>query len=157
MRLRLTAVPPPLRPIKYFADKQFLRFIIVGGLNVAFAYGIYALMLWLGLHYSLATLIATILSILFNFKTYGTLVFRNPDNRLIFRFVAVYGIPWPLTVVALGALKSLGLSAYLAGAIMMLPMSLLTFYLNRRLVFSRAAYRKDLPVKEAPAYRGETP
>src|SRR5512135_1115327 len=96
-------------------SRQFLRFIIVGGLNTAFGYGVFALMLTLGLHYSLAALLATILGILFNFKTYGTLVFKNPDNRLILKFVGVYGISYVLTVVALGILKSFGLSAYMAG------------------------------------------
>ncbi len=128
--------------------RQFLRFIIVGGLNTAFGYGVYALLVSLGLHYSLAVLFATILGILFNFKTYGALVFRNPDNRLIVKFVGVYGISYALSVVALGILKSFGLSAYCAGAIIILPLSLLTFYLNRRFVFSRGTYQGNAPLKE---------
>ncbi len=137
-----------IRALKGFLNRQFLRFIVVGGLNTAFGYGAFALLVFLGLHFSLAALFATVLGVLFNFKTYGTFVFRNPDNRLIFRFVSVYGVSYALTVISLGILKSFGLSSYVAGAIMILPMSLVTFYLNRRFVFSRGTYQGNAPAKE---------
>ena len=37
-------------------DSQFIRFVFVGILNTAFGYGVYCLMLWIGLSYWWATL-----------------------------------------------------------------------------------------------------
>ena len=58
-------------------DNQFVRFVLVGILNTAFGYGVYCLMLWIGLSYWWATLIANVLGVLFNFKTTGVLVFKS--------------------------------------------------------------------------------
>jgi putative flippase GtrA len=116
-------------------DHQFIKFLFVGGLNTLFGYGIFALFLALGLHYSLAALLGTLLGILFNFKTYGTLVFRNSDNRLLFKFLGVYGTTYLLTVASIAVLKIFHLSAFAAGAIVALPMALISFALNRRYVF----------------------
>ena len=71
-------------------DILFIKFLAVGVLNTLFGYGIFALLLFIGLHYAVASILATICGVLFNFKTTGTLVFNNNDNRLIFKFISVY-------------------------------------------------------------------
>jgi len=114
---------------------QFIKFLLVGGLNTLFGYGVFAFFLSLGLHYSLAALLGTLLGILFNFKTYGALVFKNSDNRLLFKFIGVYGTTYLLTVSCIAVLKSLHLSAFAAGAILAVPVALISFLLNRRFVF----------------------
>ena len=121
------------------AAGQFVKFLLVGGLNTLFGYGIFALFLALGVHYSLAALLSTVLGILFNFKTYGTLVFRSSDNRLIFKFLGVYGVTYLLTVAGIAVLKSFHLSAFAAGAILAVPVALIGFLLNRRFVFKSAS------------------
>ena len=114
---------------------QFIKFLFVGGLNTLFGYGAFAFFLSLRIHYPLAVLLATLLGILFNFKTYGTLVFRNSDNRLLFKFLGVYGTTYLLTVAGIAVLKSFRLSAFAAGAILAVPLALIAFLLNRRFVF----------------------
>ena len=71
---------------------QFFLFLVVGGINTILGYAVFALLIYLGLHYALAVIIGTIVGILFNFKTTGGIVFKSKDNRLIFKFFAVYGI-----------------------------------------------------------------
>ena len=66
---------------KYSTAHKFIKFLFVGGVNTVFGYSIFALFLFLGMHYAVATLFATILGILFNFKTTGVIVFNNKDNR----------------------------------------------------------------------------
>ena len=68
-------------------DWLFVKFVLVGILNTAFGYLVFALLLFLGLHYTLAVILSTIAGVLFNFKTTGTLVFKNHNNKLIFKFV----------------------------------------------------------------------
>ena len=113
----------------------FLRFLVVGGINTVFGYSIFALFILIGLHYVLAALLGTICGILFNFKTTGTLVFKNRDNRLIFRFFGVYSITYFLTIGLLKLFNMAGVTPLVAGAIIVLPMGVVSFLLMKKLVF----------------------
>lgn len=117
-------------------DRRFLRFLVVGGLNTTFGYAVYALLIYAGLDVALALLLGTILGVLFNFRTTGTLVFGNRDPRRLVRFVGVYALLYFINVGAINFLLTLDFGKYSAGAVMLLPMALLAFVLNRSLVFS---------------------
>lgn len=116
-------------------DPTLLRFAAVGLLNTAFGYCVYAVMLWVGLNYAAAAAVGTVLGVLFNFKTTGSLVFRSNDNRLILRFVGVYTLVYMTNVAGLASLTIMGLSAYIAGLVMLLPAAMLAFLLNKKWVF----------------------
>lgn len=117
---------------------RFARFLAVGVLNTAFGYGVFSLGIWLGLHYSVAIAVATVLGTLFNFKSTGKLVFGSSDNGRLFRFVGVYAIVYVVNVAAVGALVHLGLSAYVSGLLVILPLAVLSYWLNSRFVFPHA-------------------
>ncbi len=114
----------------------FARFIAVGVLNTAFGYSCFALLLYFGLPYAVALLIATVLGVLFNFKSTGMFVFKSRDNSLIFRFVLVYGVIYGINVILLKLLMMIGLNSYQAGALCLLPMALLSFVLMRAVAFN---------------------
>lgn len=109
----------------------------MGGLNTAFGYGLFALLIYVGLHYALASFICTILGILFNFKTIGSLVFKNKNNMLIFKFLGVYGINYILSVLFLAIFKHFGINEYIGGAILIVPMGLFAYVLNHYFVFNK--------------------
>lgn len=115
---------------------KLLRFLLVGMLNAAFGYSCFAGFLYLGLHYSAALLLATVLGVAFNFKSTGALVFGSKNNKLIFRFVAGYGVVYGANVAGIAALKLLGVDPYLAGMALIVPMALLSFVINNRFVFN---------------------
>lgn len=118
--------------------KQLIRFLIVGIINTIFGYTLFAILIYIGLHYSLAVLIGTIVGILFNFKTTGKFVFDSHDNKLIFHFVGVYVIIYFLNVFGLWFLQKLGFdNMYFAGAIMIAPAAAVSFFLNRTFVFNK--------------------
>jgi putative flippase GtrA len=123
------------------AKQPFVRFLLVGGLNTAFAYGIYAALLWVGFAYALANLGSLILGIAFSFITQGRLVFGNRDNRLLPRFAACWLILYFLNVALIGALIRFGMDAYTAGAAALFPMAVGSFFVQRYVVFggSRAS------------------
>jgi putative flippase GtrA len=114
---------------------QLLRFLVVGGINTLFGYGVFALFILLHMHYVLAALLAQICGVLFNFKTYGALVFKNKNNRLILRFIGVYLVTYLLTIGLIKIFNNYGINNLIAGAIILLPVSLIGFLLNRRFVF----------------------
>ena len=117
---------------------RFVRFLVVGGVNTVFSYVTFAVFILLRVPYPIAAFVATVLSVLFNFKSYGRFVFESHDNSLILRFFLVYGICY---VVGLGPLawgKAHGVSLLLIAAVFLLPMAALSYTLNRLLVFRRA-------------------
>jgi putative flippase GtrA len=116
---------------------RFIRFLLVGGLNTLFGYSVFALLILLHVVYPVAAFLATTLGVLFNFKSYGVLVFGSHDNRLIFRFFFVYGICYLVGLVPLAWASAHGVSLLLMAAICAIPMAGFAFTLNRRLVFRR--------------------
>ena len=132
----------PLDLIRFLLSKELIRFGLVALLNTAFGYAIYALFIWLGLHYTLATLLSTIIGVLFNFKTYGVLVFKNKSNKLIFKFILVYIFLYLCNIGGIAALKLCGLSSYIAGLVMIVPIGLLGYLLNKKLVYEKRENHK---------------
>jgi putative flippase GtrA len=121
--------------IEYSLSSKFIRFLFVGGLNAAFGYSVYAILIYLHVHYSLAVLMATFLGVLFNFKTTGRLVFKSKNNWLIFKFIGVYVIIYAVNTAALKIFNFFKVDLYLAGAVMLLPMAVVAFILNKNIVF----------------------
>lgn len=118
--------------------EQFIRFLIIGGVNTVFAYSMYALAIFVGFHYTLAALAQTVLGTLFSFKTMGHLVFDNPDNKLIFKFLAVYILCYFLNIGILRVLTQLGLeNLYVAGLLSSGLVALVSFCLNKWVVFRK--------------------
>ena len=115
---------------------RFARFLMVGVLNTAFGYGVFVACLWLGMHYAIAGAISTVLGVLFNFKSTGSLVFRSKGNCKLPRFVVVYAIIYLVNVLALGGMLQLGIQEWLGGLILLLPSAILSYVLNRQFVFT---------------------
>jgi putative flippase GtrA len=127
-----------------FAKKnQFLRFLLVGILNTIFGFSIFAIFVQLGLDDKSAVLFSMILGVLFNFKTTGSFVFANKNNKLLLRFICVYAVIFLLNVGGLSILKSIPLNLALdpktkttiAGGILVLPLAIVSFVLNKLFVF----------------------
>lgn len=115
--------------------KHFLRYLIVGGLNTLFGYGAFAGLLYLGLHYALASFIATCAGILFNFNTTGRLVFKNNNSKLLLKFLLVYTLLYFINVSLLKMMVLFSINLYIGSAVTLLPMAWLAYLLNKKLVF----------------------
>ena len=122
--------------IKKLSNSAFIKFLFIGGLNTAFGYlSFCGFTFLLGNAYT-SVILATISGVLFNFKTYGTLVFNSKDNSRILRFFAAYLLLIGIQMVLLKWLNLWGITnPYLAVAIMILPMSALSFIILRKFVF----------------------
>lgn len=114
---------------------RFLRFLAVGGLNTAFGFAVYASLLALGLHYAIAVAVGTVLGVLFNFRTYGSLVFGATGLHRLPRFVSVYAILYLVNVSGIAVLTRAGFTDLLAGLILLIPVALLGYVFNSRFVY----------------------
>jgi putative flippase GtrA len=146
--------------IKKFFKNKLVLFFLVAGLNTAFAIFVYAFLVFIGFSYVWASLLGMIIGILFNFQTYGGLVFGNRNIRLILRFIGVYAIMYITNVSGIYLLKNFvfdknsyllqwlydlmgniltfeKVEDILAGILLCIPNGLLGFILNKKFVFNR--------------------
>jgi putative flippase GtrA len=116
---------------------RLFRFLVVGGINTLFGYGVYALLIFLHCNYKIAALAGTVLGILFNFMTTGRIVFENRNNLLLLQFIGVYSVTYLLNIGLIKILLECGLNALVGGAVGLLPMAVIAFVLNRLFVFRK--------------------
>lgn len=124
-------------------DRKFMKFLFVGALNTAFGYFIYALFVTIGSSHNIALTIQYILGVFWNFKTTGTIVFKNRDNTRIVRFFLSYVITYSINLACLNVLVRLGAGKYLSQAIMVLPMAVLSFLIFNAFVFKNKNQKKE--------------
>jgi putative flippase GtrA len=125
-------------PIRFRLQSRFFRFLLVGGLSTGLSFGLYSLLMFVGLHYAIANCGALVAGILFNFKTQGTLVFGNSDNRLLWRFVVCWLAIYVVNVSLIGEFIALGIDKFVAG-LLPIPWTIpLSYFIQRFLVFGRS-------------------
>ena len=122
-------------PARRMSVALWPRFVAVGIINAAFGYGVYVFMLGIGLGYATASALATVIGVLFNFKTIGALVFGSRDSRLMFRFFAVYAAVYGVNLLGLRLLVQGGVGADTAGLVTLCPAAVLAYVLNKAFVF----------------------
>ena len=114
---------------------RFIRFLLVGGINTLFGYFVFSVLILLQIHYAIASLLATILGVLFNYFTTGRIVFNNSDSKLLIKFFGVYGITYLINLLFLKIFDSYQVNMLIAGAILIFPMAFLSYFLNKTFVF----------------------
>ena len=102
------------------------RFLFSGVINTAFGYAIYATLIYLGTSYLIALLLSTILGVIFNFFSFGHLVFGGYRNWTVFsKFITAYTLIYLFNSAALVFLtKEFFFSPYL-GQILCIPPSVI--------------------------------
>lgn len=127
-------------------SEQFILFLVMGGVNTVFYYFLYSLLIYMGLHYAAAVAAATVCGVLFNFQTFGRVVFKDFQPRLLGRFIGVYIVVYIANVAGLKLLEMAGLTdKYIAGAALVLPVALLGYILNKTFVFNRSKPQSGNP------------
>lgn len=114
---------------------RLIRFGFIGVLNTAFGYSLFSFLIFIGLHYSMAILVGTVIGVIFNFFTTSRIVFKSKDNALIIRFVLVYVVQYTLNVGLFKLLKTFGWNDYITGAILLLPMAIISYILLSTFVY----------------------
>jgi len=120
-------------------SSQLWRFLVVGLGNTVFGYGLYLLGLWVGLPYATALIVSTVLGAIFNFFTTGRIVFKSRALGRIFGFLATYGVTLGVNLILLKWLVEAGVAKAYAQAILLPIVVILSFLLNKYLVFRRAS------------------
>lgn len=114
--------------------ERLIRYYGVGAVNTAFGYGIYALLLFLGLNLFLAQLGAVVCGTVFNYFTYSRHVFTG-DRRNPAAFVGAYAFNYLLGLGLLALIHAFVKNPYAAGFIGLLIGTAINYFVLRRFVF----------------------
>ncbi len=114
-----------------------LRFLLVGILNTAFGYGMYATFVFLGLPYLYSLLMATVLGVVFNYFSLGKVVFQGGRGKSAFaKFISVYVASYLFNAYLLDTLVTEFLvSPYMSQGICLVPITTLNWLILKNWVF----------------------
>jgi putative flippase GtrA len=113
---------------------ELWRYGNVGLLNTVFGYGLYALLVWLGLNLYVAQLVGQIAGACFNYMTYRRLVFRGARSHPVL-FAGAYAFNYLLGVAFLAAAHHFIPSPYLAGFVALIAVAAINYLVLKRFVF----------------------
>ena len=117
-------------------DEKFFKFIFVGIINAAFSYCIYAILIAIGLIANIALFLQYIIGVLWNFKTTGSIVFKNNNNKLLLKFVLSYVFTFTINSILLYLLvEQLNANEYLAQALLIPAVASISFLIFKFWVF----------------------
>lgn len=114
--------------------ERLIRYYGVGAINTAFGFGLYSLLVFLGLNLFLAQLVAVICGTAFNYFTYSRHVFTG-DRRSPLAFVGAYAVNYFLGFGLLALIHMFVKNPYAAGFIGLLIGTAINYFILRRFVF----------------------
>ena len=116
---------------------NFLRFVLTGALNTGFGYASYATLVLTGMPLWLAVTGSTMLAIVFNFYSYGGLVFRQTSRNYMPRFLAFYVVLGLMNYLSLKGMSHFGIGPLVAQAILVPLLAIAGYAGLRHLVFNQ--------------------
>ena len=117
--------------------QRFVAFLVVGAINTGFGFGAFALFFRIGLGRDFAVVLATIVGVIFNFRTIGS-VFTAHGLARMPHFVAAYSMLLVANLALLRSVLAIGIGPYLGEALVVLVIAPLSFLIMRRFVFGSA-------------------
>lgn len=130
---------------------QFIKFGLVGLTNTALSYAIYALILWLGGHYLLASIVSFVISVAWSYLLNNRFVFRAEGGesrvwwKTLLKTYVSYGVTGLLLANVLLYLwiDVLGVNQYLAFLLNLVFTIPANFLLNKLWAFKKKGSNND--------------
>ena len=116
---------------------RFVRFLVVGGLNTLFGLAVYSLVALSDLSTWMVLGVSNVVAITFNFFTTGSLVFRDLSVARVPRFLICYGVIFMINLKLIQWLSPVCGGRIWAMTIIVLPMAILTYFMQSWFVFER--------------------
>lgn len=115
--------------------RQFGLYLVVGGFNTMSSYVMYAALLWLGLAFQWANFLAMTASIGVSYLTQSRFVFSNSDARKVGSYALLWLGMYLCNIALIWMFKQAGMDDYMAGLVAMIPIVLLSFILQKFIIF----------------------
>jgi putative flippase GtrA len=117
-------------------------FLLVGTANTAFGYLCYAALVLLGLPLWAAVIATLGISMVFNFHSYGALVFANAERSAMPGFFMLYALIGSVNYGLLYALTKAGVGPLLAQAIILPVLAFMGYFGMSIFVFGKVANKE---------------
>lgn len=130
--------------IKKFLTPQFIKFVLVGIVNTIFGYLTFSLLIFLKLPYPMASFLALLLGVIFNFFSFSLFVFHKGGPRssrlrfsksLIMRYIIIYGTIYVTNICLLKVILSTHISIYIAQILCLPILVVISFFGNKYVTF----------------------
>ena len=115
---------------------RIIRFYIAGGINTLISYLIYAALIYTGFVYWAAVLICYAFGLVINYKTIKLIAFNDSRKQSFAYFCLIFAGSCLLNIILLKMLIEIGVNQYLAAWIVVIPLSILSYLLNKKFVFN---------------------
>ncbi len=125
--------------MKALLSHTLVRFLIAGGVNTVFGLLVYSALALTALPTWAVLVLTNLFGMGFNFATTGGVVFRDLSLGRLPRFACCYGLVVLIYWVAIKVLSPMTGGRIGAMAVVIVPMTALTYLLQSRFVFSRPA------------------
>ena len=117
---------------------ELWRFYQAAVVNTVFGFGLYAILVALGVNLFAAQAISFASGVTFNYFMYSRHVFRDGERAKL-RFLAAYGVNYLINLGLLALFNRFVHNDYAAGALATLIASLINYFALKHLVFVRRA------------------
>jgi len=127
----------PDRVRSLLAERQFLRFLVAGGVNTLFSAGVNIAAMLAGVPVWLSMLIGTIAGIGFNFLTHGGYAFRDMSVQRLPRYLLGYAVVYFFALAAFHVLQLGVRDPVTCQLLLVVPNALLSYLIMLRFVFNK--------------------
>lgn len=111
-------------------ESKIIKFLSAGLLNTIFGYAVYAVLLVINTPYLIALFLATVAGIIFNYFSFGRIVFNGLGSWFIFaRFIFAYAIIYTVNAVVLWVLAEYFFINPYMGQILCIPIGVVLSWL----------------------------
>lgn len=117
---------------------QLARYYAAGIVNLAFGYGVFAALVALGMQIYAAQALGFVIGVVFNFFTYSRIAFVGMTAGKL-SFVGSYVANYLVSVPLLWLFLQIFPSPYVAGLLATIAVSLMNYFILKRLVFNAHA------------------
>jgi putative flippase GtrA len=116
---------------------QLWRYYQAGVVNTAFGFGLYSLLVWLGMNMFAAQLLSHCIGVAFNYVSYSRHVFHGAEAAKL-RFVVSYVVNYLMGLAGLALAIQFIASPYIAGFVSVVFVSVINYLVLKRFVFKAA-------------------
>ncbi|MBV1690032.1 GtrA family protein [Novosphingobium sp. G106] len=113
------------------------RYYQAGVVNTGFGFGLYSLLIWLGINMFAAQLLSHCIGVAFNYISYRRHVFRDASSAKM-RFTLSYAFNYLAGLAVLASVAQFIVSPYLAGFVSVVIVSFINYFVLKQFVFKAA-------------------
>ncbi|WP_059119621.1 GtrA family protein [Vibrio sp. MEBiC08052] len=121
--------------LKIIFQFEFIKYLFIGLVNTIFGYSVYSIFIYIGLDYSIALMMATVIGVIFNYNTYRQILFNKKSKKTIFiKFLSSYIIVYFVNLILLDHLNLL-FNEYISQIICIPPVVIFNWVIFKYWVF----------------------